>query len=206
VVAHLNGGQAKTKTVFLTALELAERGVRVVCRDLDLDTASLTHTFRDKGARFGDGGVARLDRAVALVPYGSALPFHPQVELIDTPPTKEGSLAGAARADTIVIPAEPEHEAGRALQVMLEAVELVRRSSPYLRYVGLLPTRVRSRLSDHTAYLRVMSQLAQSVGCPVLEPIIDSRWVRHGSNREHQYRPLALRILALAEEHRRYAQ
>src|SRR5262249_25923890 len=122
VVAHLKGGQAKTKTVFLTALELAEHGVRVVCRDLDQDTATLTHTFRDKGALFGEGGVARLDRAIALAPYGSPLPFQPRVELIDTPPTKEGSLAGASRADAIVIPAEPEHEAGRALQTMLEAV------------------------------------------------------------------------------------
>jgi cellulose biosynthesis protein BcsQ len=205
VVAHLKGGQAKTKTVFLTALELAEHGMRVLCRDLDHDTASLTHTFRDKGALFDDHGVGRLGRAIALGPYGSPLPFQPHVELIDTPPTKEGSLAGAARADAIIIPAEPEHEAGRALQVMLEAIELVRASSPYLRYIGLLPTRVRSRLSDHAAYLRVMSQLARSVGCPVLEPIMDSRWVRRGSNREHQYRPLAMRILQLAQEHRRYA-
>ncbi len=206
VVAHLKGGQAKTKTVFLTALELAEHGVRVLCRDLDQDTASLTHTFRDRGAIFGEGGVARLHRAIALAPYGSPLPFKPQVELIDTPPTKEGSLAGASRADAIIIPAEPEHEAGRALQTMLEAIELLRLSNPYLRYVGLVPTRVRTRLSDHAAYLRVMSQLAQSVGCPVLEPILDSRWVRRGSNREHQYRPLATRLWALAQEHRRYAR
>src|SRR6266700_3059885 len=120
VVAHLKGGQAKTKTVFLTALELADSNVRVVCRDLDLDTATLTHTFRDKGAEFREEGVARLGRRIALVPYGSPLPFQAAVELIDTPPTKEGSLAGAMRADAIVIPAEPEHEAGRALQTMLE--------------------------------------------------------------------------------------
>jgi excisionase family DNA binding protein len=195
-VAHLKGGQAKTTTVFFTAWELADKGHRVICRDLDVDNPNLTDAFRDSGAEFDRDGVGFLTNHLAVVPDGAPLPFMPQFELIDTPPAKEGSLQGAARADGIVIPAEPELPAGRSLDKMFASLATVRSANPYLQYIGVVPTRVRRRLSDHKHYIEVMGTIAAEYGFPILEPIPDSRWVRRYSNREHLWRPLADRLIA----------
>jgi chromosome partitioning protein len=195
-VAHLKGGQAKTTTVFFTAWELADKGHRVICRDLDVDNPNLADAFRDSGAEFDGDGVGLLTKDLAVVPDGAPLPFMPHFELIDTPPAKEGSLQGAARADGIVIPAEPELPAGRSLDKMLASLATVRSANPYLQYLGVVPTRVRRRLSDHQHYIELMGTIAAEYGFPMLEPIPDSRWVRRYSNREHLWRPLAERLIA----------
>jgi cellulose biosynthesis protein BcsQ len=195
VVAHLKGGQAKTTTVFFTAWELADLGYRVLCRDLDLDNPNLTDAFRDLGGVFDKASIGRLSERLALVPDGVTIPFEADFELIDTPPAKDGSMQGAARADGIVIPAEPELPAGRSLDKMLASVAALRKKNPNLRYVGVLPTRVRRRLSDHQRFIEIMSEIAAEYGFPMLDPIPDSRWVRRYSNREHLWRALAERLI-----------
>jgi cellulose biosynthesis protein BcsQ len=194
-VAHLKGGQAKTTTVYFTAWELADMGYHVVCRDLDLDNPNLTDAFRDVGGRFDDLSVGTLSDRLALVPDGVPIPFEADFELIDTPPAKDGSMQGAVRADGIVIPAEPELPAGRSLDKMLASIAALRTKNRNLQYLGVLPTRVRRRLSDHQRYIDVMGDIAAEYGFPILEPIPDSRWVRRYSNREHLWRGLAARLV-----------
>jgi cellulose biosynthesis protein BcsQ len=194
-VAHLKGGQAKTTTVFFTAWELADSGKRVVCRDLDVDNPNLTDAFRDVGGRFDKDSVGHLSDRLALVPDGVQIPFEPDFELIDTPPAKDGSMQGAVRADGIVIPAEPELPAGRSLDKMLASIAALRSKNRELQYLGVLPTRVRKRLSDHQRFIAMMADIAAEYGFPMLEPIPDSRWVRRYSNREHLWQGLADRLV-----------
>ncbi|MBV8774326.1 MAG: hypothetical protein JO166_18635, partial [Deltaproteobacteria bacterium] len=123
------------------------------------------------------------------------LPFEADFELIDTPPAKEGSMQGAVRADGIVIPAEPELPAGRSLDKMLASIAALRSKNQSLRYLGVLPTRVRRRLSDHQRYIQMMGDIAAEYGFPMLDAIPDSRWVRRYSNREHLWRGLATRLV-----------
>ena len=198
-VAHLKGGQAKTTTVFFTAWELADFGYYVVCRDLDLDNPNLTDAFRDVGGTFDEMSVGRLSNYLALVPDGVPLPFDAEFELIDTPPAKDGSMEGAARADGVVIPAEPELPAGRSLDKMLASIVALRAKNRDLQYLGVLPTRVRKRLSDHYRFIEMMREIASEYGFPLLEPIPDSRWVRRYSNREHLWRGLAERLVKARE-------
>lgn len=194
-VAHLKGGQAKTTTVFFTAWELADLGHYVICRDLDVDNPNLTDAFRDVGARFDESSIGHMSERLALVPDGVPIPFRPDVELIDTPPAKDGSMQGAARADGVVIPAEPELAAGRSLDKMLASIAALRTRHRELQYLGVLPTRVRKRLSDHHRFIEIMRDIAAEYGFPLLEPIPDSRWVRRYSNREHLWRSLAERLV-----------
>jgi cellulose biosynthesis protein BcsQ len=194
-VAHLKGGQAKTTTVFFTAWELADMGYHVICRDMDVDNPNLTDAFRDSGAKFDENSVGHLSDRLALVPDGAPIPFSAEFELIDTPPAKEGSMQGAARADGVVIPAEPELPAGRSLDKMLASIAALRARNVDLQYLGVLPTRVRRRLSDHHRFIEMMGSIAAEYGFPLLEPILDSRWVRRYSNREHLWRPLAKRLI-----------
>jgi excisionase family DNA binding protein len=194
-VAHLKGGQAKTTTVLFTAWELSDLGYHVVCRDLDIDNPNLTDAFRDVGAMFDETSVGHLSDRMALVPDGTPIPFRAEFELIDTPPAKDGSMQGAARADGVVIPAEPELPAGRSLDKMLASIAALRTRNRDLRYLGVLPTRVRKRLSDHQRFIEMMGDIAAEYDFPLLEPIPDSRWVRRYSNREHLWRSLADRLV-----------
>jgi cellulose biosynthesis protein BcsQ len=90
----------------------------------------------------------KLSERLALVPDGVPIPCEPDFELIDTPPAKDGSMQEAARADGIVIPAEPELPAARSLDKMLASIAALAAKNQSLQYLGVLPTRVRKRLSD----------------------------------------------------------
>jgi cellulose biosynthesis protein BcsQ len=200
-VAHRKGGVCKTTSTFYFALEFARAGKRVICRDLDKQR-SLTHVFRDLGAHFNNG-VGVLTGRIALVPDGTRPPFRPDIELIDTPPSLDDSLPGVERADGVVIPALPEHQSLRALEDMFEALDANQERYPYLEVLGVLPSKVNSRWTEHRDALQTIQHIALSRAVPVLPEVPLSRFVLTYSNRGHPWRPAAAQLLdRLAERTR----
>jgi cellulose biosynthesis protein BcsQ len=130
------------------------------------------------------------------VPDGEPLPFTPDVELIDTPPALDDSLPGVARADAVIVPAMPEHQAVRALERMLLVLQQTRPEHPFTRVLGLLPVRVKPRWSEHTAFLQQIELLGERFGHRVLPPIPESRAVLTYSLRGRLWRPVAEAVLA----------
>ena len=189
-VAHRKGGVAKSTTTWYLARELARAGKQVVLRDLD-PQQGLRDILRDHGCEDG-----RYSRTIALVEDGARLPFRPDVELIDTPPALDDSLPGVARADAIVVPAMPEHQAVRALERMLLVLQDTRHAHPFVRVLGILPVRVKSRWSEHAAFLGQIQALAEQFGHPVLPAIPESRAVLTYSLRGRLWRPFAEVVLA----------
>lgn len=196
-VAHRKGGVCKTTSTFYFALEFARAGKRVICRDLDKQR-SLTHVFRDLGARF-DGGVALLTRRIALVPDGVPPPFRPDIELIDTPPSLDDSLPGVERSDGLIVPALPEHQSLRALEDMFEALDANRTRYPYLEMIGVLPSKVNARWPEHLDALETIRSLGAAHRVPVLAPVPVSRFVLSYSNRGRPWRGAAEQVLARIE-------
>jgi len=192
-VAHRKGGVAKTTTVWYLARELARAGKRVICRDLD-PQMGLGDIFRDHGAADG-----LYSRRLALVPDGRPLPFQPDVELIDTPPSLDDSLPGVGRADAVIIPTVPEHQAVRALERMLIVLAETAHEHPLTRLLGVLPVRVRPRWPEHAAFLEQIEALAAAHGCPVLRPVPESRAVLTYSLRGRLWRPTAEAVLDAME-------
>jgi cellulose biosynthesis protein BcsQ len=131
VPAGPNGGGKTTSTWYL-GRELERAGKRMLLRDLDPQQA-LADLVRDLG---GQDGV--FSGRPALVPEGRPLPWVPDVELIDTPPSLDESLPGVNRAEAIIIPVVPEHQAVRALERMLRVVERTRRDHPSQQVLGIL--------------------------------------------------------------------
>lgn len=189
-VAHRKGGVAKSTTTWYLARELARAGKRVLLRDLD-PQQGLRDILRDHGCEDG-----RYSKSIALVVDGEPLPFTPDVEVIDTPPALDDSLPGVARADVVIVPAMPEHQAVRALERMLLVLEQTRHEHPYTRVLGLLPVRVKPRWTEHTAFLQQIEQLGQRFGHPILPPIPESRAVLTYSLRGRLWRPVAEAVLA----------
>jgi cellulose biosynthesis protein BcsQ len=195
-VAHRKGGVAKSTTTWYLARELARAGKRVVLRDLD-PQQGLRDILRDHGCEDG-----RYSQTIALVPDGEPLPFTPDVELIDTPPALDDSLPGVARADAVIVPAMPEHQAVRALERMLLVLEQTHHEHPFTRVLGLLPVRVKSRWSEHAAFLQQIELLGERFGHRVLPSIPESRAVLTYSLRGRLWRPVAEVVLADLERHR----
>ena len=146
-LAHRKGGVGKTTSTWYLGRELARAGKRVLLRDLD-PQQGLTDIVRDLG---GQDGV--FSSRLALVPEGAPLPWVPHVELIDTPPSLDESLPGVNRADALIIPAVPEHQAVRALERMLRVIHRTRHEHPFLQPLGILPVRVRPRWALHAEFL-----------------------------------------------------
>ena len=194
-VAHRKGGVAKSTTTWYLARELARAGKRVVLRDLD-PQQGLRDILRDHGCEDG-----RYSRTIALVEDGARLPFRPDVELIDTPPALDDSLPGVARADAIIVPAMPEHQAVRALERMLLVLQDTGHAHPFVRVLGILPVRVKPRWPEHAAFLGQIQVLAEQFGHPVLPAIPESRAVLTYSLRGRHWRPVAEVVLdAMARE------
>ncbi len=189
-VAHRKGGVAKSTTTWFLARELARAGKCVILRDLD-PQQGLRDILRDHGCEDG-----RYSKNIALVADGEPLPFTPDVELIDTPPALDDSLPGVARADVVIVPAMPEHQAVRALERMLLVLEQTRHEHPFTRVLGLLPVRVKPRWTEHTAFLQQIEQLGARFGHPVLPSIPESRAVLTYSLRGRLWRPVAEAVLA----------
>ena len=195
-IAHRKGGVAKSTTTWYLARELAKAGQRVILRDLD-PQQGLRDILRDHGCEDG-----RYSKTIALVPDGEPLPFAPDVELIDTPPALDDSLPGVARADAVIVPAMPEHQAVRALERMLLVLDQTRHGHPFTRVLGLLPVRVKPRWTEHTAFLQQIESLGQRFGHPVLPPIPESRAVLTYSLRGRLWKSVAEVVLADLERHR----
>lgn len=194
-VAHRKGGVAKSTTTWFLARELARAGKRVLLRDLD-PQQGLRDILRDHGCEDG-----RYSKTIALVADGEPLPFIPDVELIDTPPALDDSLPGVARADVVIVPAMPEHQAVRALERMLLVLQQTRHEHPFTRVLGLLPVRVKARWSEHAAFMQQIELLGQRFGHRVLPPIPESRAVLTYSLRGRLWRPVAEAVLADLERH-----
>jgi cellulose biosynthesis protein BcsQ len=126
----------------------------------------------------------------------------PDVEVIDTPPALDDSLPGVARADVVIVPAMPEHQAVRALERMLLVLEQTRHEHPFTRVLGLLPVRVKPRWSEHTAFMQQIQSLGERFGHRVLPSIPESRAVLTYSLRGRLWRPTAEAVLADLERHR----
>jgi cellulose biosynthesis protein BcsQ len=195
-IAHRKGGVAKSTTTWFLARELAKAGQLVLLRDLD-PQQGLRDILRDHGCEDG-----RYARTIALVADGDPLPFTPDVELIDTPPALDDSLPGVARSDAVIVPAMPEHQAVRALERMLLVLDQTRSEHPFTRVLGILPVRVKSRWSEHTAFLSQIALLAERFGHPVLPAIPESRAVLTYSLRGRLWRPVADVVLADLERQR----
>lgn len=198
-VAHRKGGVAKSTTTWFLARELARAGKRVVLRDLD-PQQGLRDILRDHGCEDG-----RYSKSIALVPDGEPLPFVPDVELIDTPPALDDSLPGVARADVVIVPAMPEHQAVRALERMLLVLQQTNHEHPFTRVLGLLPVRVKPRWTEHTAFMQQIRLLGERFGHPVLPSIPESRAVLTYSLRGRLWRPVAEAVLADLERRQRAA-
>src|SRR6266487_2910389 len=183
-VAHRKGGVAKTTTTWYLSRELARAGKNVVLRDLD-----------------GQDGV--FSRRLALVADGQSLPFAPDIELIDTPPSLDESLPGLNRADAVIIPAVPEHQAVRALERMLTVLDDSRRDHPFLLPLRILPVRVRPRWQLHQEFLASIESLAEEFGYPMLPAIPESQDVLRYSLRGRYWKPVADQILAAMVVHDR---
>ena len=196
-VAHRKGGVGKTTTTWYLSRELARAGKNVVLRDLD-PQRGLSDIVRDLG---GEDGV--FSRRLALVADEQAPPFLPDVELIDTPPSLDDSLPGLNRADAVIIPAVPEHQAVRALERMLQVLEDSRRDHPFLFPLGILPVRVRRRWQLHQEFLSSIEALAEEFGYPMLPSIPESQDVLRYSLRGRYWKPVADRILLALAEHNR---
>jgi excisionase family DNA binding protein len=194
-VAHRKGGVAKSTTTWFLARELARAGKRVILRDLD-PQQGLRDILRDHGCEDG-----RYSKSIALVADGEPLPFTPDVELIDTPPALDDSLPGVARADVVIVPAMPEHQAVRALERMLLVLQQTRHEHPFTRVLGLLPVRVKARWSEHAAFMQQIEALGQRFGHRVLPPIPESRAVLTYSLRGRLWKPVAEAVLADLERH-----
>ena len=189
-LAHRKGGVGKTTSTWYLGRELERVGRRVLLRDLD-PQQGLTDIVRDLG---GKDGV--FSRRLALVQEGQPLPWIPDVELIDTPPSLDESLPGVNRADAIIIPAVPEHQAVRALERMLRVIDRTRQEHPFLQPLGILPIRVRPRWALHTQFLASIQELAAEFDYPVLPAVPESQDVLRYSLRGRYWKPVADRILA----------
>jgi cellulose biosynthesis protein BcsQ len=189
-IAHRKGGVAKSTTTWYLARELAKAGKRVVLRDLD-PQQGLRDILRDHGCEDG-----RYSKAIALVADGDPLPFTPDVELIDTPPALDDSLPGVARADVVIVPAMPEHQAVRALERMLLVLKQTRHEHPFTRVLGILPVRVKPRWTEHAAFMRQIEILGERFAHPVLPSIPESRAVLTYSLRGRLWRPVGEAVLA----------
>ena len=194
-VAHRKGGVAKSTTTWFLARELARAGKRVLLRDLD-PQQGLRDILRDHGCEDG-----RYSKSIALVADGEPLPFIPDVELIDTPPALDDSLPGVARADVVIVPAMPEHQAVRALERMLLVLQQTRHEHPFTRVLGLLPVRVKARWSEHAAFMQQIEMLGERFGHRVLPAIPESRAVLTYSLRGRLWKPVAEAVLADLERH-----
>ena len=61
----------------------------------------------------------------------------------------------------VIVPAMPEHQAVRALERMLLVLEQTRHEHPFTRVLGILPVRVKSRWTEHAAFLRQIALLGE---------------------------------------------
>ena len=193
-IAHRKGGVAKTTTVWYLGRELARAGKRVVLRDLD-PQRGLYDIFRDHACADG-----QFSRRLVLADDESALPFVPDLEIVDTPPALDDSLPGVERSDAVIVPTVPEHQAVRALERMLMVLEETRWRHPFLRNLGVLPVRVKPRWPEHAAFLEQIGALADRFECPVLPAVVESRAVLTYSLRGRLWRPVTERLMAAAEE------
>jgi cellulose biosynthesis protein BcsQ len=193
-IAHRKGGVAKTTTVWYLGRELARAGKRVLLTDLD-PQRGLFDIFRDHGCEDG-----RFSSRLVLADDEGATPFTPEMEIIDTPPALDDSLPGVERSDAVIVPTVPEHQAVRALERMLLVLEDTRRKRPFVRNLGILPVRVKSRWPEHAAFLEQIATLASRFGCPMLPPVMESRAVLTYSLRGRLWRPVADRLLLAASE------
>jgi cellulose biosynthesis protein BcsQ len=192
-IAHRKGGVAKSTTTWYLARELARAGKRVILRDLD-PQQGLRDILRDHGC---DDGV--FGKSIALVEDGQEPPFRPDIELIDTPPALDDSLPGVARADAVIIPAMPEHQAVRALERMCVVLRETRHEHPFTKVLGILPVRVKSRWPEHQAFLQQIEALGERFGHPVLPAIPESRAVLTYSLRGRLWKPTADAVLEALE-------
>jgi chromosome partitioning protein len=197
-IAHRKGGVAKTTTTWYLARELARAGKYVVLRDCD-PQAGLRDILRGHGVENG-----QFSRRIALVGEEEHLPFNPDVELIDTPPLLDVSLPILTNADALIVPVVPEFQAVRALGRMLRSIQATTADHPFLRVLGVLPTRIRGRWPAHTVFLREIERLANEFGHPVLPPVPDSVAVMTFSLRGRLWQPVAQRIVVAMQQDGRH--
>jgi chromosome partitioning protein len=198
-LAHRKGGQGKTTTTYYLGRELAERGKRVVLRDTDAQR-SLTEVLDGLEAGRDQYGRRQLQRRLVLVPEGAPLPFRPDVELIDTPPSLDDSLPGIRRADGLVIPLTVDFQSVSALRWMLEYLHATRDRQPELEMIGVQPTRLFLRRQAHLVFLDEITAVCERFGVPLLPPIVEDASVCTFSMRGHLWAGLAERVIAHAEQ------
>jgi len=197
-IAHRKGGQAKTTTAFYLARELATRGNKVVLRDTDTQR-SLTEVLQALGRHQDAHGRIQFLRRVVLVPDQAPLPFRPDYEILDTPPSLDDSLPGIRRADAVVIPAVIDLQALLALRQMLGYLRETRHLQPNLEILGVLPTRLFLRRQVLYRFLEEMRALCTDFNVPLLDPIVEDGGVAIFSMAGRHWSPLAERVIAAGE-------
>lgn len=100
----------------------------------------------------------------------------------------------------VIVPAIPEPASLVALREMLTALREETAQHPFLRYLGVLPTRVIPRWASHRAGLAEINAIAHEFGTPVLPAVPQSRWVPELSNRGRLWRPTAEAVVRAMKE------
>jgi len=191
-VAHAKGGVGKTTTTLIVGKYLS-RQFRVELRDYDESqhlsflVAEMAHDEHTLTRRLwlnnGD------DR-------------DPDIVLIDSAPARGPETRKAlSEADYVVIPAPPERMALRALQQMLDTIEVVRHSrvdpNLFLQVIGVVPTMFDVRWPDHHAYLEQMKEECRERNVPIFPPVPRRHSYLSLSVAGQDYRPVADAIAGL---------
>jgi len=186
-VAHNKGGVGKTTSVLILGRILARRW-RVELVDYD-ETQHLRETVLDLSA----GESPRVTKRLWL---RDGEPRRSDLVLIDSPPARGANTRRAlVEADFVLIPAPPERMAVRAMQLMFDVIDDVRRDhqqgNSVLQVLGVLPTIYDSRWPESRGYLEQMVRICADRQVRLFPPVRRRQSYGYMSTAGGDYQPVA---------------
>jgi cellulose biosynthesis protein BcsQ len=196
-IAHNKGGVGKTTSTLVLGRILA-RHWRVELVDYD-ETQHLRETVLDLSPGDSPSVTRRLWLRESTIRQSDLV-------LIDSPPARGASTRRAlVEADLVLIPAPPERMAIRAMQLMFEVIDDVRRDrqqgNPFLQVLGVVPTIYDSRWSESRGYLEQMAQICAERQVRLFPPVRRRQSYGYMSTAGGDYYPVADAIASLLRVH-----